>query len=87
MCRYGGEEFAVIFAGSDIKTAILGAERSRLAIAGVKVDFDGSELGVTSSVGLAEFLPGESAESLIGRADEALYASKKAAMIFPDTSP
>ena len=34
--------------------------------------------GCTASFGVAQFVPGESVESLVGRADAALYAAKHA---------
>ena len=39
---------------------------------------DGQALHLTVSLGLAQLHPGESLESLLGRADKALYAAKLA---------
>jgi diguanylate cyclase len=54
VCRYGGEEFSVIFPGSDIEIAKLGAERARIAIGEEIVNFEGKDLRVTMSGGLAQ---------------------------------
>lgn len=78
VARYGGEEFAVVFAGLDLEAAIPYCERARQAIAGTKTRTSGQELRVTTSAGVAQFLPGETEVEILRRADEALYASKKA---------
>lgn len=77
VCRYGGEEFAIIMPATEGDQARRGAERARQAIEAAKFEFEGTTLQVTASVGLAEIQVGEDNESLIRRADEALYASKK----------
>lgn len=78
VARYGGEEFAVIFSDSDIDETEEVAERARSAIGRTRFEFDDLELHVTASAGVAQFVKGETASSLIGRADDALYASKEA---------
>lgn len=76
VARYGGEEFAVIFLGRDIDEAREISERARRGIGTEKYDFDGLQLHVTASSGVAQLLPGETTSSLVGRADDALYVSK-----------
>jgi diguanylate cyclase len=76
VARYGGEEFAVVFAGLDAAAAIAHCERARLAVGGSSVKLGGRELRVTASAGVAEVLPGDTEKEVIGRTDEALYASK-----------
>ena len=78
VCRYGGEEFAVIMPATVGEPARRGAERARTAIEEASFRFEGIKLQVTASVGLAEVAVGEDNEDLIRRADEALYASKNA---------
>jgi diguanylate cyclase (GGDEF)-like protein len=73
--RVGGEEFAVIAPDSDQHAAYILAERMRRE---VRECFAAEPFELTLSVGLATFpRHGESAEALIGGADEALYAAKK----------
>jgi diguanylate cyclase len=77
-CRYGGEEFGVILPATETAGACIVAERIRLAVeASVTVAGD-KNLKVTCSLGLSQVAPSDDAAKLIRRADEALYASKKA---------
>ncbi len=77
-CRYGGEEFAVIMASTAVAEAQIAAERVRRAIEAMCVQFEGKSLRVTASVGMAECVGGEDAAQLLRRADDGVYASKKA---------
>ena len=79
--RYGGEEFALIFpAESSVQVhAALEAIRREIASRALRRRSTNDELGaVTLSAGFAQRRPGESATTLLGRADAALYASKHA---------
>ncbi len=52
VCRYGGEEFAVILTDTDRDEAHAACERFRLVVAGVRVPApDGTMVGVTASFG------------------------------------
>ncbi len=75
VARYGGEEFAVLVPDIDAQAT---AEAVRRAIEARPFPFEGATLQVTASGGMAQLLPGDDAATLIRRADEALYASKKA---------
>ena len=79
--RYGGEEFAVIFPSESGRIALGVLEEIRIEISSrsLKRRSTNEDLGaVTVSAGYAERLSGESASSLVERADAALYASKHA---------
>ena len=78
VCRYGGEEFAVILPATDAEVAKLAAARARSAIEAARFRIDGTDLNVTASIGMAEILIGEDNATLVKRADAALYDSKKA---------
>jgi diguanylate cyclase (GGDEF)-like protein len=76
--RYGGEEFCLLFSQADVFRAAQAAERLRAAIAETPTRYEGRELLVTVSMGVAQY-DGErdvTGKSLIDRADKALYASK-----------
>lgn len=77
-CRYGGEEFGVILPATDAATACKVAERIRKAIENSTTVFEAKKLKVTCSLGLAEYNADDDLVRLIRRADDGLYASKKA---------
>jgi diguanylate cyclase (GGDEF)-like protein len=78
--RFGGEEFVILLAGSDLEQARQTAERIRAHVAEVSID-DGRQarVSVTVSVGVAAFRhSGHSVHELLDAADTALYAAKHA---------
>ena len=79
LCRYGGEEFAVIMPNTCLADAEAFCERLRKKIEKSPVRFDSKEIQFTVSFGLAQFSAevGESFADLIRRADEGLYEAKK----------
>ena len=72
LSRYGGEEFALLLPGVHREEAARRAEQIRAAISA-------SDIGMTVSIGVAGFEPDLQAdpESLLRRADAALYAAKR----------
>jgi diguanylate cyclase (GGDEF)-like protein len=77
--RFGGEEFAVIMPASSEDSASAVAERIRARVIGFRAaERPLDELRVSVSIGLALSQPGLTAHDLISRADEALYAAKRA---------
>jgi diguanylate cyclase (GGDEF)-like protein len=73
LARWGGEEFIILAPGSDGEMAYQATEKLRNAIE--QVGFD--EIGtVTCSFGIAQYVYGDTAETLISRADDALYRAK-----------
>jgi two-component system cell cycle response regulator len=75
--RYGGEEFIVVLPKNDLSSALHAAERIRKVIEAAEMkDFAGSAFRITASQGVASHKPGEGVESLISRADNALYEAK-----------
>ena len=80
VARFGGEEFAALLPQTDLAGARLLADRIRESVANGRIRRNDSseQVGnITISVGVAEYLPGETVESFIQRADQALYASKQ----------
>lgn len=77
--RFGGEEFLVLVIGQRIEGAIELAERLNRVIAAHAFEIERSEpLRVTASLGIAQRAPEEEINSLIHRADMALYEAKRA---------
>lgn len=75
--RYGGEEFAIVLPGTDLGNGKRAAERIRRAVSEIEFTFRGAVLRDTVSVGLAQATEQDDAQSLIHRADDALYAAKE----------
>lgn len=79
VCRYGGEEFAVLLAGAGASEAGLYAGRVMEAVEHLAEPHPASPFGrLTISIGLATLASGEAAERLLQRADDALYEAKGA---------
>jgi len=78
--RYGGEEFVIILPMTDAQQALILAERIRVSVEMIYVPTPKRTAVVTLSVGVAEInhAADESAEDVIRRADEAMYAAKQA---------
>jgi len=77
--RFGGEEFVVILPRTNIHGAKKVGHEIRTRVASKKVirKATGEDLGaITLSLGVAQYHPGETIESLIQRADNALYRAK-----------
>ena len=77
-CRYGGEEFLVLLPETPIEGAKRVADTLRRELADMTVKWQNTTLNVTASFGVTMALPGEiDSNSLIGRADQALYRAKE----------
>jgi diguanylate cyclase (GGDEF)-like protein len=78
--RFGGEEFVLLFAGSDPEPARLAAERIRKAVETHVFDYEGTSIRTTLSIGLTTYQARNypSPHSLIAAADAALYEAKRA---------
>ncbi len=74
LCRWGGEEFLILATYTDKRQAVQLAERMRKAIE--SYDF-GLPFTVTASFGVTDIEPDDSIDSLLARADKAMYEAKK----------
>ena len=79
VARYGGEEFSVLLPETTLDNAITIAERLRERVSKASPgSHSGQQLPkVTVSIGVAEYKPGDSLETLIIGADVAMYTAKK----------
>ncbi len=82
--RYGGEEFSIILPYTKLSEAQMVAERLRKAVEKTKIDIskvnsDVTEknIGVTISLGVAEYSPDDDENTLLQKADKALYKAKE----------
>ena len=73
--RYGGEEFCLLLADTDLAGAHVLAERVREQ---VMLPFEGAMRALTASFGVTAWQPEDAFDSLFHRADRALYAAKSA---------
>jgi diguanylate cyclase (GGDEF)-like protein len=71
--RWGGEEFVVLLPQTRLSDAQTALERVRLALHTIALP---NVHAVTASFGIAAYLPGDTSESLLHRADQALYLAK-----------
>jgi diguanylate cyclase (GGDEF)-like protein len=80
VCRYGGEEFLIVFLDSTAATAVPRLGQICHEVRQRAYQYQGSAMpGVTLSVGIAEFPQhGRTVDALIRAADRVLYAAKKA---------
>ena len=74
--RLGGEEFAVLL-DSNLEDAVEVAEYLRESISGLAVGVGSEIVEVTCSFGAAEWEPGDTVDSILRRADIALYEAKR----------
>ena len=78
VCRYGGEEFAILLPHTDPEGVIIAANTLQHAIEALSIPiFEEESLSVTVSIGCANVVNGL-IEKALKRADEALYESKRA---------
>lgn len=75
VARLGGEEFAVLLPGTDVARAVEVADRVRT---GITKDSGSAAAGpLTVSIGVATARPGDTVESILARADAAMYQVKR----------
>jgi diguanylate cyclase (GGDEF)-like protein len=75
--RFGGEEFLILLSNTSREAAAMIGERLRFAAQAQDYEAEGKMIELTVSIGCSTLLPGESAESLLRRADSALYVAKR----------
>ena len=75
--RFGGEEFMILLSNTPREAAAMVGERLRQAILELQCLAQGQAIELSASLGCATLLPGESADSLLRRADSALYVAKR----------
>jgi diguanylate cyclase (GGDEF)-like protein len=77
LARLGGDEFAIVLPGFRAAEAVLLAERLRLAFSLALTQAGSAASPATLSIGIAEGRNADALETLVQRADAALYRSKR----------
>ncbi|MBW2250752.1 MAG: diguanylate cyclase [Deltaproteobacteria bacterium] len=79
ICRYGGEEFAVILPDTSLKSAMNVCERLRKKVSSHRFKYNSSDFSISISTGIALYnnLVHRSPVELVSAADQALYQAKK----------
>ncbi|MES2320120.1 MAG: EAL domain-containing protein [Pseudomonadota bacterium] len=79
LARLGGDEFTVILAGLDHVGSVERVARSIVALLALPFDLDGEKVFLSASIGIALYPPDAGdVNTLVERADRAMYASKNA---------
>jgi two-component system cell cycle response regulator len=76
--RYGGEEYLIVLKNTPLSTTLAVAERVREHISAGPVSLHGPKVTTTISIGVAVAQPGDDADTIVERADKALYEAKAA---------
>ncbi|GIE01355.1 hypothetical protein Adu01nite_27050 [Paractinoplanes durhamensis] len=76
LCRYGGEEFALVMSEMEGDPMEI-AERLRRTVAELDIRGPAGRVAVTISIGVADLKPDDDLATLLGRADEGLYRAKQ----------
>jgi diguanylate cyclase (GGDEF)-like protein len=79
VARIGGDEFAILLDHADEKSARETASRLADQVAGCEFCFEGTCLPLSIAIGFTHVEAGDSPESVLDRADEAMYCEKDAA--------
>jgi diguanylate cyclase (GGDEF)-like protein len=75
--RFGGDEFALILPNTSLHGAVMVAERLRVVVCSSSLLCEDHELQISLSMGVAVVHAGDSLETLLERADRALYLAKE----------
>ena len=76
--RYGGEEFVILLENTSLHTAHQISERIRQHVGSEPVHAASQHIEITISQGIAMWVEGDDKQSLLKRADQAMYAAKNA---------
>ncbi len=77
MGRYGGEEFVLILPGASLRNANKKAKQICKTISSTRFILNDIQLKLTISIGVSSFKKGDTALTVVERADKALYAAKR----------
>ena len=76
LCRWGGEQFALLLQRCELEQAYKIAEQLRINVQNHSFSLDDPDAAVTISLGVAEWTQNESIDELFARVDQAVYMAK-----------
>ncbi|MEB0039195.1 MULTISPECIES: diguanylate cyclase [unclassified Pseudomonas] len=76
IARFGGEEFVLLIPDTSMREGMVLLDKLRMAVEACPFHFKGEPVTITLSMGITAFRVGERSESVIQRADQALYRAK-----------
>jgi len=85
--RYGGDEFLLVFPGTDAEGATTAAMQIESCLRLLVVESGEYQITPGMSIGVASYQAGDSADTLIERADQAMYQTKRSKQTREITSP
>jgi diguanylate cyclase (GGDEF)-like protein len=78
VARFGGDEFVVMLPETDLDSGKETASKLRNLLEGIRVSYEGTELAITVSLGVANLpIHAHERNALVGAADKALYLAKE----------
>jgi len=77
ICRYGGEEFVILFPETESTNAVSVLEKVRHRVASCPFHFKKNPVQITVSFGVSQFIEGDTVVSVFKRADKGLYRAKE----------
>ena len=78
VARMGGDEFVMLLPETSAENAVIVAGRLQRIVAQEACEWDGQQIKITLSIGLTALTPDDREfESLLRRADDALYEAKR----------
>jgi len=78
VARYGGDELAVVLRETSIVDGQMLADRLLRAVRAIRFEREGTTIGLSVSIGIADLRVDDNAETWLKRSDEGLYVAKKA---------
>jgi diguanylate cyclase (GGDEF)-like protein len=77
ICRWGGEEFIILLKECGLDNAFAMSEELRVIVSGSTLQYEGNEISVSTSLGVAHYSTQEKKTEFLTRADKAMYRAKE----------
>jgi diguanylate cyclase len=75
--RFGGEEFVILMPETSLEASLTVANKVREAVTSAKFHYEGSQVNITVSAGLAALRQDDDTDGVFARADRALLRAKQ----------